>query len=389
MSSAASFEALYLHIPFCRSRCAYCDFRSQAVGEDGDLARSYADALLRLVGECASEGVLDRVRTVYIGGGTPTALGEGLATLIEGVRDLLPHGLGELTFEANPESTTPELLRACREAGATRASIGAQSSDDAVLRRLGRIHSAREALRAIERASSAGLRVSADLIAGCPGQGPGDLAKDVRRIVGAGAAHVSVYALEVHEGTPFGDLEAEGRLDAPDEDGAADLLEEASRALEEEGLSRYEVSNYARPGEESRHNLAYWEGRAYLGLGPSAASMLEGEGGGRLRLACASTTEAVAGARSMRDLSFDIEELDRRQAMAEDLMLAARLSKGLSRELVERARAVLGPRVGGTLAYLGDAGLLEAKGDRLAPTDRGWLMGNVLYGNLWALAEVE
>ena len=397
-------RALYLHVPFCLRRCRYCDFPSQAVSHGSPLMRAYAEALESLVGEAASLGLLDRLTTAYVGGGTPTMLGaQGLARLVS--RACAGRQLAELTFEANPESLDDDVLELAREAGATRVSIGVQSFDDAELAALGRAHTAAVARARVAAAVASGLHTSVDLMCGIALQTPASWAHSLDEAVALGAGHVSCYPLTVEPGTPLEQLCEAGALPWPSEDAEADAMEAAERALGAAGLARYEVASYARPGERCRHNVAYWTGVEYLGLGTGAASMLgraayealrcaapqlpaPADSAARLRLTVASPTRDIAAARRLADLRFEVEQLSAAEAAAEDLMLAARMTDGLSAALVERARNLLGAgRVDACLADLVARGLLTpgARG-ALVPTHSGWLLGNELYGALWDLA---
>ncbi|KXB62512.1 putative oxygen-independent coproporphyrinogen III oxidase [Olsenella sp. DNF00959] len=405
---ATAAEALYLHLPFCESKCAYCDFASWVTREGDPLMGAYARALGSQVRELKGAGLLSSCRTAYLGGGTPSLLGtDGLSDLVRAVASTT--AAAELSVEANPESLAEGMAGALAEAGATRVSLGVQSLDDGELRLLGRAHDARTALRALGDAVSSGLDVSCDLMCAIPRQTSESWARSLRGVLGEGVGHVSVYPLAIEDGTAFGRAVDEGLMDEPEDGLAAELMEEAERILGEAGLSRYEVASYARPGRACAHNQAYWTGHPYLGLGCSASGMLAREGYLRLRDACCpqlpepapasarlrlrvlTGRRAIAEDPRLSSLSFEVEELDAGQAAAEDLMLGARMTRGLDPALVSHARLVLG---GGCVqAALDDCvarGLLARDGGgRLAPTHRGWLLGNELYGTLWDLAGGE
>ena len=275
-------RGIYVHVPFCARACPYCDF-DFAVGRAPDVD-AYLAGLAREVAARADElaawtgGPEDRSggtwSTVYVGGGTPSLLGgEGLARLADWLRGRFPGaGAEEWTVEVNPEHATPGFFAAIRAGGATRASLGTQSLDAAGLAMLGRAHAPAQAIASIEAAAAAGLRVSADLIVGWPGQTAAGVEHDVRGLVAAGAAHVSVYALTIEDDTPWLKLVRRGKRRMPDSDHQAEMLAAAEAALTAAGLVHYEVASSARPGEESRHNLLYWTWQDYLGLGPSAHS---------------------------------------------------------------------------------------------------------------------
>ena len=418
-----AINALYLHLPFCRARCAYCDFETRAYGPAAleRAAAGYVDALIGRLEAFAQTGALEEVRTVYIGGGTPTAAGAHLVRLVEAVRRRCAPK--EFSCEANPESFTEEMAAALERAGVTRVSIGVQSLDDAELESVGRIHTAAQALAALERARAHGFATSCDLICGLPGQTEASWEATLRAAVAAGPGHVSVYPLMLEEGTPLARRVAAGELEVPDDDFQADAMLFARALLVAAGYAPYEVASYAMPGSACRHNIAYWTGVEYLGLGRSAASMLavetyrtlaplfgEGgeapifEGGSRVRLA--QRDDAAS--------RFERECLSAREAAAEDLMLACRMTRGVPVALLARAAAVIPPdqlaRCCGRAVELGLARWVDSTGTplagdksagrapgsgtawppgscALAPTEAGWLRGNELYELFWCLAE--
>lgn len=403
--SRISAGALYLHVPFCARKCAYCDFASWATCIDDPLMARYAQALERQVDEVQSLGLLEGCETAYVGGGTPSLLGaDALGPLVEKVvRAAAP---SELTCEANPDSLSDEVLSALVAAGATRLSVGVQSLCDDELAVLGRLHTADEARDRVRDAVASGLDVSVDLMCATPGQTRESWQETLAGAIELGVGHVSVYPLMIEEGTPF-DLRY-GSQDCPwnAEDIQASRMTQAQVELEGRGFSRYEVASYAQPWKACRHNIAYWTGMPYLGLGTGASGMLTHEGYLRLCSRCPQLPKAPKATRRVRltvetprvelaerpalaDLSFSLEFLDEGQAVAEDLMLGARLVAGLEPGLVEHARSVLGPSLDQALERLVAEGLLAERAGRLTPTERGWLLGNELYGELWALASGE
>lgn len=395
-------EALYIHVPFCHAKCLYCDFDSRAC-RDRAAYESYVSSMVACVEHLGTIGVLASCWTAYIGGGTPSVLGERLCDLVRAVRAGSP-GLTELSCEANPESFTPELAESLREAGATRVSLGVQSFVDTELRALGRLHSADRAREAIAAARQAGLDVSCDLMCGIPLQTRESWGSSLDAAIATGAGHVSVYPLTIEDGTAFARKVDAGVLAEPDGDFQAWCMEEARRRLLAAGLEPYEVASYACPGKACAHNIAYWTGRSYLGLGRSAASMLDrhtyDELGSVLglpevapdaaRLRFVQQTDALPLA-SAEPPSYDVEELTAREAVAEDLMLGMRMSRGVGEELLAQARDVIGDAT--VDAAVKDAlgrGLVcwrEVEGvRRLVPTHDGWLLGNELYGLFCDLA---
>lgn len=278
MLVAGEAPGLYVHVPFCARACPYCDFDFE-VGRDPPVA-AFVEALET---ERRARGLALGlpVRTVYVGGGTPSLLGpaglRGLLRWIDASFDV--RGAIERTVELNPEHVDEALLDALVEGGVDRVSLGVQSLSPDALAQLGRVHEAEAAAAALRAAVGRGLRVSADLIVGWPGQRAASLRADVEGLLATGVEHVSIYALTIEAGTPWEALVRRGRRRAPDADAQARRLEDASELLEAAGLRHYEVASYARPGAVALHNLGYWTWRDYLGLGPSAASAWHGADG--------------------------------------------------------------------------------------------------------------
>ena len=397
--------ALYLHIPFCARKCAYCDFASWATPAGDELLGAYARALGAQLEEAASLGLLEGCRTAYVGGGTPTFLGEkDLGQLVEKIVGTAAPS--ELTCEANPDSLTDEVLLAVRGAGATRLSVGVQSLDDGELRELGRLHDAACARERVMAAVATGLDVSVDLMCATPGQTPESWVRTLEGVISLGAGHVSVYPLQIEEGTPLDRRYADDPCVWNDPEVQAERMTQAQAALEACGYHRYEVASYARAGKECHHNKAYWTGSPYLGLGTGASSMLDLKGylrlrdrcpqlpqppedAARVRLTVETSRRELAADPRLSALSFSLEFLTEGQAVAEDLMLGARLVEGLRTELVARARELFGARFDDAVEALLARGLLAEGNGCLAPTQQGWLLGNELFGALWDLAPGE
>lgn len=406
MSADSGVGALYLHVPFCSRKCAYCDFSSWATPVGDPLMTSYVCALEAQIGEVESLGLLGCCDTAYVGGGTPTLLGnEGLGSLVSAVRSAAP-GIRELTCEANPDSLTDDVLLAVREAGATRLSIGVQSLNDDELVELGRLHSSACARERVNAAVATGLDVSVDLMCATPQQTDESWANTLKGAISLGVGHVSVYPLQIEEGTALDARYANEPCDWNDEEVQASRMTQAQALLEGFDLRRYEVASYALAGKECRHNIVYWTGVSYIGLGTGASSMLDLKGYLRLRTTCPRLPKPPSNATRVRlttrtgrqefarsprlsALSFSLEFLSEAQALAEDLMLGARLVDGLRPELVLRARELFGTKFDDTIDDLLAQRLLAEKDGRLAPTERGWLLGNELYGALWDLAPGE
>lgn len=264
----------YVHVPFCLRKCAYCDFASRPFAP-GDVER-YLEAIER---EMELRPPDFSPATVYIGGGTPTALPlPALERLLALVRRTVPETSAvEWTCEANPGALTAESARILRAAGVNRLSLGAQSFDDAQLARLGRLHRADDIARAVAAARDAGFdNVSLDLMYALPGQTVADWRRDLEQALSLAPEHLSLYALSIEEGTPFARERDAGRLREADEETAREQYESARSLLRAAGFGQYEISNFARPGRECRHNLLYWSGGAYLGCGPAAHSHWRG-----------------------------------------------------------------------------------------------------------------
>ena len=399
-----SAQALYLHLPFCARKCAYCDFSSWATKPKDPLMGDYVDALRRHLSEAEAAGLLSCCETIYVGGGTPSFVGAPLAQLVCHARAMAPHAT-EVSCEANPDSLTNDLLGRLRDAGCTRLSAGVQSLSDAELTELGRIHSAAQARARLSAAVKAGFDVSADLMCAIPLQTDESWRASLEGVIGCGVGHVSVYPLQIEDGTPLGERYGASEPAFNDPEVQAHRMELARDLLTSAGFGRYEVASYAREGKDCRHNQAYWTARPYLGLGTGASSMLTREGyenlckvcpqlpepdveARRVRLTCIDRRHELAAARSLADLHFDLEFLSEAQAAAEDLMLGMRLVRGVEPGLVDHARRVLGASaVDEALAWCEAQGLVARKGLRWVPTDRGWLLGNILYGRMWDLAD--
>ncbi len=370
-AEADDAPGLYVHTPFCESKCSYCDFYSVARG-DAPVHR-YAQALAREAQ--ARAGADFAPATVFVGGGTPTALADAdFVHVLETVATLAVRGgrLREWTVECNPGSLTPWKASAMRAAGVTRVSIGVQSFDDDVLRSVGRVHDARTARQAVEVAREAGIpQVSVDLLFAIPGQGLATFRTDLGEAVRLGTDHVSAYALLYEEGTVLTRLRQRGRLRPEEEDVELEMLRLAIDTLGSAGFERYEVSNFARPGARCRHNLNYWRNGPYLGLGPSAVSYLDGERRANVAAWRSWEERVLAGG----DAGASSERVDPRRAAAEDLMLRLRLVEGASLSAVERRRGVpvLAP-IAPLVRRFADAGLLEvdAAGDGVRFTAAGF-----------------
>ncbi len=357
-------SGLYVHVPFCLTRCGYCDFNAYT-GLD-HLRSRYVRALLREA-ELAGAAWPEPVETVFVGGGTPTTLAaEDLAALLVALRERyrVPPG-AEVTVEANPDTVDVGKLVVLRESGATRLSMGAQSFDPTVLASLERVHGPDAVRRAMAAAREAGFEdVNLDLIYGAEGETLASWQRTLREAIALGPEHVSAYALTVEPGTPLGRAVALGLRRPPDPDLQADMFALACELLGEAGYRHYEVSNWARPGRECRHNLGYWRRRPYLGLGAGAHSFR-----GERRWWNVRPPEEYLRRVEAGELPIGGEErLGPEQAHLEEVLLRLRILEGVPASWAE-------PRA---VEPLLDAGLLREQGASLVPTERGMLLLNEL-----------
>ena len=403
LKADAGTISLYVHVPFCATKCPYCDFNTYASIEG--LMEPYVGALcseLRFWGEVLRAPA---VSTVFFGGGTPSYLGCGqLSAVMETVRGSFDLARGaEITAEANPDDLTGRKLDELASAGVNRLSVGVQSLDDGLLATLGRRHSAAEAESAVARAARAGFEnLSIDLMYGLPAQTLRQWTETLARALELGTAHVSMYALTLEEGTPLARSVGVGEAAMPDPDLAADMYVAAEKILEDRGFRHYEISNWCLAGRESRHNLAYWLNRPFLGVGPGAHSYL-----GRVRFSIMRspreyTVRLSAGNASARDESWpdllrslpfvdQVTEIDRDEEMAETMMMGLRLDAGVSESgFRNRFGRALTDVYGPTIDSAEGQGLVEWRegpdpGDdrSVCLTARGRLLGNEVFSRFF------
>lgn len=360
---------LYIHIPFCLQKCAYCDFYS-IPNSDVAVQKRYINALI-LHMETLSAPMEDRVfDTVYIGGGTPGLLSEDLLTaLMNGIRDHFRLAENaEITLETNPAVADETKLRAIRSLGINRLSIGMQSSEETLLRKLGRLHSFEQFTETLRSARCVGFdNLSADVMYALPGQTVEGLLETLRVLIDLSPEHISMYGLKVEENTPFGKMG--DRLALPDEDTQCEMYESACALLESAGYQRYEISNFARTGYESRHNLRYWRREEYLGLGPAAHSFIGG-----VRFSYPRSIDAYMTALEQGRLpeTDSFEPITPMEAEAESIMLGLRLAEGIS------ATDALLKRCENYIRY----GFMEHRNGRIAFTTKGFLVSNTILAEL-------
>lgn len=377
---------LYIHIPFCETRCSYCSFNTYARLEA--LIPSYVDAL---VGEIHAWGERlghPRVRTVFLGGGTPSWLpAAAIESILGASRSAFPlQADTEISAEANPGDTAMGKLLTWRQAGINRVSMGVQSFSDPELRLLTRRHTAGEAVEAVGRLREAGFgNASIDLMYGLPCQTLEDWRRTLDQALSLRLPHMSMYGLTVDEGTPLWKRVREGRVPSPDPDLAADMYQEAEARLEAAGYRHYEISNWALPGYECRHNLVYWHNEPFLGVGPGAHSYLGGERFWNIkspaqyvrRLSQASAPGAEPPVVEKRQPVTPEEEL------SETLILRLRLDEGVDLDaLAVRYDGASLARFGETLQRCVGLGLLRRSGSVFCLTPRGRLLSNEVFVRL-------
>ena len=368
---------VYIHIPFCASKCSYCDFYSLA--DERALCDRYQEALLTHLVEAAPRFASYAVDTVYFGGGTPSWYGaDRLIKLLQCIKkNFRVRTDSEITLEANPDSMELSELRRLRKADFNRISIGVQSFNDDILARIGRRHDSAAAVRAVENAKSAGFEnISIDLIYGLPGQTRGIWATTLARALSLKVQHISCYGLKLEPGTPL--AEKAGSLGMPDDDLQADMYLYAVEALGRYGLRQYEISNFASRGMQSRHNLKYWQLGDYAGFGPSAHSLIGG-----MRYSYVRDVKAyIDGVGGAADIIDEQEEIDRFGRLAEYVMLGMRTVRGICEsEFYDIYRLSFTPLERQFEEYF-KSGWAKKVADRWSFTPRGFLVSNRLIGRL-------
>lgn len=362
---AASFHScprgLYIHIPFCVRKCRYCDFVSYC-GREAD-HDAYIDALIREMSQY--KGIA--VDTVFLGGGTPTILSAAqLERLCRAVFGNFKLSSGfEFTAEANPGTIDSEKARVLLASGVNRLSLGVQSFNDSELRAIGRIHDAKTAYNSVLEAAKAGFEnISVDLMTALPGQSMDSLMSTLTAALQLPLKHISAYSLIIEDGTPLAEDYSKGLLDIPDEDADRDMYAAAKEFLESKGFYQYEISNYARKGCESRHNIKYWECREYIGIGAAAHSYIDG-----VRFSnTASLKEYMSG--SFR--SGEKEVLSEHDMIFEFIIMGMRMNRGISEtEFKARFGADIRAMYGELLARFEKGGFIESTGGYIRFTDKG------------------
>ena len=373
---------IYLHWPFCAAKCPYCDFNSHVRHQPVDQPR-FAAALAREMATMRQRTGPRTLRSIFLGGGTPSLMDPAtVGAVLEAAAAnwTVPDGI-EITMEANPSSVEAERFRGYRDAGVNRLSLGVQALNDRDLKFLGRLHDVEAALGAIGLARDIFPRMSFDLIYARPGQTPDAWADELSRAIGYAADHLSLYQLTIEEGTPFFALHAAGKLRVPDQDLAAALYETTQDVTAAHGLPAYEISNHARPGAESRHNLIYWRYGEYAGIGPGAHGRFV-EGGRRVVTFTEKMPETWLNLVEARGHGVSGgETLTRSEEADEFLLMGLRLTEGI--DLV-RYEALAGrPLPAKRISVLRDERLVEPVGNsRLRATPSGMAVLDAVVADL-------
>lgn len=369
---------LYVHVPFCLYKCFYCDFATSPYV--AGVVEPFLTCLRREADAYAGDH--EPLTSIYVGGGTPSVLsGEQMHALLSAMRDAFPVADGaEVTVEVNPETVDAAKLAAYRAAGVTRVSIGVQVLDDATLSSLGRDHTAEHSVDAVTAAREAGFAsVSIDLIFGLPGQNGQSWRSTLQAGLALDPDHISLYGLTVEPKTVFDFMRRRDKLDPPSDDEQADMYAAAIDAASAAGYGHYEISNFARPGHESLHNMTYWADEPYVGLGPSACGYLDGRRYANVRGTKSYMRRVAAGL----PVVVDEETLVGLDARSQTLVLGLRRLEGVSRA---EYRARYGRDVvddfADPIAYLQDVGLVEVPHDRVWLTRRGVLLSNEVFVRL-------
>lgn len=375
---------LYIHIPFCAKKCAYCDFLSWKA--DAQERQVYVETLIEEIRQAKKQYESYQVSSIFFGGGTPSVLeAEQTEAIFSALRDNFQIENGaEITIEANPGTVTKEKAISWKNVGINRVSIGLQSTDDEELKMLGRIHTYKQFQETYELLRKTGFtNLNIDLISAIPGQNVKSWEKTLRMAAELDPEHISAYSLIIEEGTPFYqwygekvDAEPGKRIPLPDEEEERRIYEETEEILKEYGYTRYEISNYAKDGYECRHNIGYWRRKSYLGLGVGASSLIENR-----RFQNLSDYEAYKKAVKNRELHYMEEEvLSAEDEMEEFMFLGLRMANGISRiDFQENFGKSLEEVYGNTIRKLKEQRLLNVEKDRIFLTKRGVDISNYVF----------
>lgn len=377
--TAGKSLGIYVHIPFCRSKCEYCDFYSLAGGRDHDAMDRYVGAVIAHLREAALRATDYTVDTIYFGGGTPSYFGADRLKpiLTEIIRRYDVSKNAEITFEANPDSITPRDLRKLQRAGFNRISIGVQSDSNELLKALGRPHSYQQAEQAVKAARVAGFdNISIDLMYGLPNQTREQWMRTLENVLLLRPDHISCYGLKVEPGTPL--YEYRDCANLPDDDTQADMYLCAVNYLESYGYEQYEISNFAVTGRESRHNLRYWLGGEYLGFGPSAASDFADK-----RFTCSSCLNGyIDGVNGGGVVLSECDDMPMHERAGEYLMLRLRTKYGIAADEYSQAFLMPFAPLEAVLTEFEKLGFAACTDGRWTLTPTGYLVSNQLIGSL-------
>ena len=375
---------IYIHVPFCRSKCHYCDFYSLA-DQDEYQQECYMKAVCQHIREAGQQAPNHRVDTIYFGGGTPTMLGaDALAAILNAVRKSFSvDPAAEITFEANPDSVDLKLLRRLRAEGFNRVSLGIQCDDDRILKALGRPHSFSDAMDAVEKIRRAGFKnLSVDLMYGLPGQTLLSWRKTLQNVVKLKPEHISCYGLKLEEGTYLHTYQ--DHYEMADDDTQADMYLSAVEILRDKGYRQYEISNFCRKGQLSRHNMKYWTGGEYLGFGPDASSDFGGQRFSMIR----DLPAYIEGIQEGGSVLSEVQTIPERERAGEYLMMRLRTVTGMSaQEYESRYLLPFGP-LEAALVQLKEQGLAARTFDgRWHLTPNGFLISNTIISDLMLIQD--
>ena len=375
---------IYVHVPFCRSKCQYCDFYS-ITDKNDRLMEDYMDAVCDHIRETGDLCPDYQVDTIYFGGGTPSFFGaDGMAAILTTIRKNFDvAGNAEITFEANPDSVTPRLLRRLRGEGFNRVSLGVQCDDDRILEKIGRPHTYQQAVQAVKAIRRAGFKnLSLDLIYGLPGQTLEMWENTLKNVISLKPEHISCYGLKVEEGTPL--YQCRDYCNLPDDDMQADMYLSTVDILRGKGYRQYEISNFCKRGYESKHNIKYWTGGEYLGFGPDASSDFAGKRFKVIR----DLRGYVSGIQNRGQVLEEIQTVPNRERAGEYLMMRLRTTMGVSGAEYEKKFLMPFAPLEAALEQCRQRGhALRAEGGRWRLTAEGFLLSNSIISDLLLLQE--
>ena len=370
---------IYIHVPFCRSKCLYCDFYSLATKDD-KLMDGYLDAVCAHIRESGRLAPGYQVDTVYFGGGTPSFFGaDGMASILSTIRRSFDVAASaEISFEANPDSVSPRLLRRLRSEGFNRVSLGIQCDDDAILEKIGRPHNYHQAVHAVQMIRRAGFKnLSVDLMFGLPDQTQDGWMETLKNVLSLNPEHISCYSLKLEEGTQMHKYRELMKL--ADDDSQADMYLSAVEYLRTKGYRQYEISNFCKRGFESRHNLKYWLGGEYLGFGPDASSDFAGK---RFRLV-RDLRGYIDGVLQHGEVIEELDDIPLRERAGEYLMTRLRTNTGIQAEEYEKQYLLPFAPLDAALEQCRHRGhALKMEGGRWRLTPEGFLLSNSILADL-------